>query len=129
MLAGTSHEVNFPREGGMVLVFHSTKLARNENELRIHVFAGCAMRLQPDLLFDRRRIYRRGSAVRAGGDLRAKRPYAFNSAQQLLDYCRDMALSVFDLVLSTELALHDRAVIDEYFADVWQTMAPVLIAA
>ncbi|BAE74603.1 L-serine dehydratase 1 [Sodalis glossinidius str. 'morsitans'] len=120
MLAGTPHEVDFPREGGMV--FHPMNLARHENGLRIHAFAG-------DRCVYSQTYYSIGGGfiveeAQFGQEVTCELsvPYSFNSAQQLLDHCRDTALSVSGLVLRNELALHDRAVIDQYFANVWQTM-------
>ncbi|MGL9724053.1 L-serine ammonia-lyase [Sodalis sp. (in: enterobacteria)] len=120
MLAGTPHEVDFAREGGMV--FHHTNLARHENGLRIHAFAGD------------RCVYSQTYYSIGGGFIveeaqfgqavvnEVRVPFSFTSAQQLLEHCRDTALSLSGLVLRNELALHERAEIDRYFAAVWQTM-------
>lgn len=120
MLAGTSHEVDFSREGGME--FYHANLARHENGLRIHAFA-CD-----------RCVYSQTYYSIGGGFIveeaqfgqavvnEVSVPFSFNSAQQLLEHCRDTALSISGLVLRNELALHEDVEIDRYFAAVWQTM-------
>ncbi|MEA9389500.1 L-serine ammonia-lyase [Acerihabitans sp. TG2] len=120
MLAGGPHEVDFPREGGMV--FHSDYLSLHENAMRIHAFAAD------------QRLYSQTYYSVGGGFIvdeahfgqpvinRVNVPHPFASAQQLLDHCKETGLSLSGLVLLNELALHGRDEIDSYFADIWQTM-------
>ncbi|WP_410015289.1 L-serine ammonia-lyase [Sodalis sp. C49] len=120
MLAGGPHEVDFPREGGMV--FHASYLSLHENAMRIHAFAGEQV------------IYSQTYYSVGGGFIvdeahfgqpvidQIAVPHPFASAQQLLDQCKQTGLSLSGLVMLNELALHSRADIDSYFADIWQTM-------
>ncbi|WP_413738705.1 L-serine ammonia-lyase [Sodalis sp. RH21] len=120
MLAGGPHEVDFPREGGMI--FHSDYLSLHENAMRIHAFAG------------EKRLYSQTYYSVGGGFIvdeehfgqpvieKIAVPHSFASAQQLLDHCKETGLSLSGLVLLNELALHGREEIDAYFAGIWQTM-------
>lgn len=120
MLADGAHEVDFPREGGMI--FQPDTLSLHENGLRIHAFAGDE------------RIYSQTYYSIGGGfiveesrfglaaDDAISVPYPFNSALQLLAQCHQTGLSLSGLLLRNELALHDRPTIDSYFAAIWQTM-------
>ncbi|MCL0341300.1 L-serine ammonia-lyase, iron-sulfur-dependent, subunit alpha, partial [Escherichia coli] len=49
-------------------------------------------------------------------------PYRFNSAQEMLAYCKETGLSLSGMVMQNELALHSKKEIEDYFANVWQTM-------
>jgi L-serine deaminase len=40
----------------------------------------------------------------------------------MLDYCKETGLSLSGMVMQNELALHSKKEIEEYFANVWQTM-------
>ena len=120
LLAGGPNEVDFPSEGGMV--FHSDYLSLHENAMRIHAFAGDE------------RIYSQTYFSVGGGFIveesqfgqpvidRIDVPYAFDSAQQLLEHCKHTGLSLSGLVMRNESALHDKEEINRYFADIWQTM-------
>lgn len=120
MLAGTPHEVDFAREGG--IIFHQTNLARHENGLRIHAFAN-------DRCLYTQTYYSIGGGfiveeAKFGQAIvnEVSVPFSFNSAKQLLEYCHNTALSISNLVLRNELALHERPEIDRYFSAIWRTM-------
>ncbi|RLM23903.1 L-serine ammonia-lyase [Brenneria alni] len=49
-------------------------------------------------------------------------PFPFFSAQKLLKHCQDNCLSLSAIVMKNEIALHGREAIEQYFAEVWQTM-------
>ena len=49
-------------------------------------------------------------------------PYPFKSAQEMLAYCKETGLSLSGMVMQNELALHSKKEIEDYFANVWQTM-------
>lgn len=120
LLLGGVREVDFPREGGMV--FHGDYLSLHENAMRIHAFAGEQV------------IYSQTYYSIGGGFIvdeahfgqpvinQITVPHPFDSAQALLDQCRQSGLSLSGLVMQNELALHSRADIDVYFADIWRTM-------
>ncbi len=119
-LAQGRHEVDFPQDNGMR--FHSENLALHENGLRIHAFDG------------EREIYARTWYSIGGGFIvdeenfgksvldEVEVPWPYHSAKELLAHCKESGYSLSGLVLQNELALHSRQEIDDYFADVWQTM-------
>ncbi|MEN8471014.1 L-serine ammonia-lyase, iron-sulfur-dependent, subunit alpha, partial [Enterobacter cloacae subsp. cloacae] len=49
-------------------------------------------------------------------------PYPFKSATEMLGYCKETGLSLSGMVMQNELALHSKKEIEDYFANVWQTM-------
>ncbi len=113
LLAGGPHEVDFPREGGMI--FHGEALPRHENAMRILAFAGDEC------------LYSQTYYSVGGGFIVDEAhfgqpvidvisvPHPFNSAQQLLDQCKATGLSLSGLVMRNELALHVREDIDPLF--------------
>ncbi|PVZ82788.1 L-serine ammonia-lyase [Serratia sp. S1B] len=120
MLANGMHEVDFPRDGGMV--FRSDNLPLHENGLQFHAFAGD----QP--------IYSKTYYSIGGGFIvdeehfgktetqEVSVPYPFHSASEMLAHCHDSGLSLSGMVLQNELALHSKQDIDTYFKTIWQTM-------
>lgn len=120
LLANGRHEVDFPREGGMV--FRSEVLPLHENAMTITAW-------ENDFCLLQKTYYSVG-----GGFILSEEefgqspldtvqvPYAWNTARELLEHCHQTGQSVSGLMLKNELALHSRAEIDDYFAHVWQTM-------
>ncbi|CAI2037913.1 MULTISPECIES: L-serine ammonia-lyase [Serratia] len=120
MLANGLHEVDFPRDGGMV--FRSDNLPLHENGMQIHAFAGD------------KEVYSKTYYSIGGGfivdeenfgkdaEQELQMPYPFNSAREMLDHCRETGLSLSGMVMQNELALHSKQEIDTYFGNVWQTM-------
>lgn len=120
LLADGRHEVDFPREGGMV--FRSEVLPLHENAMTITAW-------ENDFCLLQKTYYSVG-----GGFILSEEefgqspldtvqvPYAWNTARELLDHCHQTGQSVSGLMLKNELALHSRNEIDDYFAHVWQTM-------
>ncbi|QDY42129.1 L-serine ammonia-lyase [Candidatus Pantoea soli] len=120
LLANGAHEVDFPREGGMV--FRSENLSLHENGMTLYAFAG-------DLLIESKTYYSIGGGfivdeAHFGQPVldEVTVPYAFHSARELLSHCRDTGLSLSGVVMKNELALHSREEITAYFTHVWQTM-------
>ncbi|MEC5318892.1 L-serine ammonia-lyase [Brenneria populi subsp. brevivirga] len=120
LLAGGRHEVDFPREGGMV--FRSEYLPRHENGMTITAFSGPRVAL-------RKTYYSIGGGFivdeeNFGASVlnEVSVPYSFNSAQEMLAHCKQSGLSLSGLLLRNELALHSRQDIETYFAHIWQTM-------
>ncbi len=120
LLAKGAHEVDFPREGGMV--FRSENLSLHENGMTVLAFAG-------DLLILSKTYYSIGGGFIVDEEHFGQSvldevsvPYAFNSAKELLSHCRETGLSLSGLVMKNELALHTRDEINDYFGNVWQTM-------
>ncbi|MDH1086096.1 L-serine ammonia-lyase [Pantoea brenneri] len=120
LLAKGAHEVDFPREGGMV--FRSENLSLHENGLRLLAFAG-------DLLILSKTYYSVGGGFIVDEEHFGQSaldevsvPWPFHSAKDLLTHCRETGLSLSGLVMKNELALHSRDEIHAYFANIWQTM-------
>jgi len=120
LLAKGAHEVDFPREGGMV--FRSENLSLQENGLRLLAFAG-------DLLILSKTYYSVGGGFIVDEEHFGQSaldevsvPWPFHSAKDLLAHCRETGLSLSGLVMKNELALHSRDEIHAYFANIWQTM-------
>jgi L-serine dehydratase len=120
LLAKGAHEVDFPREGGMV--FRSENLSLHENGLRLLAFAG-------DLLILSKTYYSVGGGFIVDEEHFGQSaldevsvPWPFHSAKDLLAHCRETGLSLSGLVMKNELALHSRDEIHAYFATIWQTM-------
>ncbi|MBK0000172.1 L-serine ammonia-lyase [Erwinia sp. S43] len=120
LLANGAHEVDFPREGGMV--FRSDNLSLHENGMSIHAYAG-------DLKIYSKTYYSVGGGFIVDEESFGKTalnevsvPYPFNSAKEMLNHCQQTGLSLSGMVLKNELAIHSRADIERYFSDVWQTM-------
>ncbi|MGK3142018.1 L-serine ammonia-lyase [Pantoea sp. C2G6] len=120
LLANGAHEVDFPREGGMV--FRSENLSLHENGLRLLAFAG-------DLLILSKTYYSVGGGFIVDEEHFGQSaldevsvPWPFHSAKELLAHCRETGLSLSGLVMKNELALHSRDQIHAYFTTIWQTM-------
>lgn len=120
LLAKGAHEVDFPREGGMV--FRSENLSLHENGLRLLAFAG-------DLLILSKTYYSTGGGFIVDEEHFGQSaldevsvPWPFHSARDLLAHCRETGLSLSGLVMKNELALHSRDEIYAYFTNIWQTM-------
>ncbi|PRD13931.1 L-serine ammonia-lyase [Pantoea coffeiphila] len=120
LLANGAHEVDFPREGGMV--FRSDNLSLHENGMSIHAYAG-------DLKIYSKTYYSVGGGFIVDEESFGKTalnevsvPYPFNSAKEMLNHCQQTGLSLSGMVLKNELAIHSRSDIERYFSDVWQTM-------
>ncbi len=120
LLANGQHEVDFPREGGMV--FRSDNLALHENGMRVNAF-------NDDLLIYSKTYYSIGGGFIVDEESFGQStlsevsvPYPFHSAKEMLAHCHDTGLSLSGMVMKNELALHTRQDIESYFGAVWQTM-------
>ncbi|PVY86711.1 L-serine ammonia-lyase [Pantoea ananatis] len=120
LVAKGAHEVDFPREGGMV--FRSENLSLHENGLRLLAFSG-------DLLVLSKTYYSVGGGFIVDEEHFGQSaldevsvPWPFHSAKELLSHCRETGLSLSGLVMKNELVLHSRDDINAYFATIWQTM-------
>lgn len=119
-IANGRHEVDFPREGGMV--FRSDNLSLHENGMRIHAFAG-------DTLVYSKTYYSIGGGFIVDEEHFGQStlhnvsvPYPFNSAKEMLIHCHQQGLSLSGMVMKNELALHNRTEIENYFNEIWQKM-------
>ncbi len=120
LLANGQHEVDFPADDGMR--FRSDNLPLHENGMTIHAWAY------------EKEIYCKTYYSIGGGFIvdeehfgkenanELQVPYPFKSAQEMLAYCKETGLSLSGMVMQNELALHSKKEIEDYFANVWQTM-------
>ncbi|MCU5775801.1 L-serine ammonia-lyase [Erwiniaceae bacterium BAC15a-03b] len=120
LLASGQHEVDFPREGGMV--FRSDNLSLHENGMRIHAFAG-------DLPIYSKTYYSIGGGFIVDEEhfgqstlAEVSVPYPFNSAKEMLAHCHQTGLSLSGMIMKNERALHSYQEIESYFGDIWQAM-------
>lgn len=120
MLANGLHEVDFPREGGMV--FRSDNLPLHENGMQVHAYAGDEKVLSKTyysigggFIVDEEHFGK--AAVNA-----VSVPYPFNSAEEILANCEQTGMSVSGMVMQNELAMHSKEEIESYFTAIWQTM-------
>ncbi|MGB3255859.1 L-serine ammonia-lyase [Buttiauxella gaviniae] len=119
-LAQGRHEVDFPKDSGMC--FRNDNLSLHENGMTIHAFSG------------EQEIYTKTYYSIGGGFIVDEEhfgkeavdeivvPYSFNSAEEMLKHCKETGMSLSGVIMQNELALHSRKEIEEYFANVWQTM-------
>ncbi|ATA21865.1 L-serine dehydratase [Gibbsiella quercinecans] len=120
ILANGRHEVDFPRDSGMV--FRSDNLPLHENGMQIHAFAG------------EQQVYSKTYYSIGGGFIvdeenfgktalsKVSVPYPFHSAREMLEHCRQTGLSLSGMVMKNELSLRNRQEIETYFDNIWQTM-------
>ncbi|PKH26902.1 L-serine ammonia-lyase [Enterobacterales bacterium CwR94] len=120
LMLANQHEVDFPREGGMI--FRSDNLSLHENGMSIHAFNG-------DKTLYSKTYYSIGGGFIVDEESfgastldEVDVPYPFHSAKEMLAHCHDTGLSLSGMVMKNELALHSRQDIEKYFGDVWQTM-------
>ncbi|ULR29267.1 L-serine ammonia-lyase [Dickeya fangzhongdai] len=118
-LAGT-HDVAFPREGGMI--FRGENLPLHENGMTLTAFAA-------DLPLFRQTYYSIGGGFIVDeahfGQSQESTftvPHPYRSAREILEQCKQSGLSISGMMMRNELALHSRQEIEDYFAAVWQTM-------
>lgn len=119
-IANGAHEVDFPREGGMV--FRSENLSLHENGMRLSAWSGEQLVLS-------KTYYSIGGGFIVDEEHFGQStldevsvPWPFHSAKTLLAHCHETGLSLSGLVMKNELALHSRQEIEDYFGHVWQTM-------
>ncbi|MEW7314724.1 L-serine ammonia-lyase [Buttiauxella gaviniae] len=119
-LAQGRHEVDFPKDSGMR--FQNDNLPLHENGMTIHAYNGS------EEIFSKT-YYSIGGGFIVDEEHFGKEatnevvvPYSFNSAEQMLQHCRETGMSLSGVIMQNELALHSRKEIEDYFANVWQTM-------
>lgn len=119
-LANTSHYVDFPRQGG--INFHYNNLPLHENGMTItafnnnnKIFTKTYYSIGGGFIVDEENFDQQTSTNKAV-------PNSYNSAAELLLHCKTTGLSVSNLVMKNELALHTKEEIDHYFANIWHTM-------
>jgi L-serine dehydratase len=120
LLANGRREVDFPQDDGMR--FRSDNLSLHENGMTLHAFAG------ESVIYSKTYYSIGGGFIvdeeHFGQDMSGDVvvPYPFKSAKEMLGFCKETGLSLSGMVMQNELALHSKKEIEDYFADVWQTM-------
>lgn len=119
-LAQGRHEVDFPKDSGMC--FRNDNLSLHENGMTIHAFTG-------DQEIYTKTYYSIGGGFIVDEENFGKDavdeivvPYSFNSAEEMLNHCKETGMSLSGVIMQNELALHSRKEIEDYFANIWQTM-------
>ena len=119
-LAQGRHEVDFPKDSGMS--FRNDNLSLHENGMTIHAFSG-------DQEIYTKTYYSIGGGFIVDEENFGKDavdeivvPYSFNSAEEMLNHCKETGMSLSGVIMQNELALHSRKEIEDYFANIWQTM-------
>ncbi|MBJ7221488.1 MULTISPECIES: L-serine ammonia-lyase [unclassified Brenneria] len=114
------YEVSFPLETS--LCFQAENLPLHENGMTIRayhhqelVYSKTYYSIGGGFVVDQENF---GKTILAAENV----PYPFFSAQKLLKHCRDNCLSLSAIVMKNEIAMHGREAIEQYFANVWQTM-------
>ena len=114
------HTVEFPKDGGMN--FHKTNLELHENGMQIHawidgevVYSKTYYSIGGGFIVDEEHF---GKEVESS----IKVPYAFNSAEELVNLCKEHGLSISALVMKNEHAILAEDEVRTYFAKIWKTM-------
>ncbi|WP_119561743.1 L-serine ammonia-lyase, partial [Vibrio cholerae] len=114
------HTVSFPREGGMN--FHRTNLPLHENGMQIHawindekIFSKTYYSIGGGFIVDEEHFGKENESL-------IQVPYAFRSAEELLNQCKESGLSISTLVMANEKAMHSDEEVRTYFANIWRTM-------
>ncbi|WP_087017447.1 L-serine ammonia-lyase [Thaumasiovibrio subtropicus] len=120
VVGDNEHTVAFPREGGMN--FHSHNLELHENGMQIHAWIGDE------------KVYSKTYYSIGGGfivdeehfgveeEVTTQVPYEFSSAAELVELCKDNAISISSLVMANERMFRNQDEIKAQYAKIWQTM-------
>nr|WP_086940570.1 L-serine ammonia-lyase [Thaumasiovibrio occultus] len=120
VIGDNEHTVDFPREGGMN--FHTTNLPLHENGMQIHAWVGDE------------KVYSKTYYSIGGGFIvdeehfgqddasAVKVPYEYTSADELVNHCKENAISISSLVMANERMLRDQDTIKAQYAKIWETM-------
>ncbi len=115
-----NHTVAFPREDGMV--FHKSFLSLHENGMSIHAW------IEDEVAYSKTYYSIGGGFIVDEEHFGHKQqanvtvPYPFNTAEEMVNQCKESGLSISTLVMENEKALHADIEVKEYFANIWQTM-------
>ncbi|MEJ2762465.1 L-serine ammonia-lyase [Photobacterium sp. MCCC 1A19761] len=119
-LDNDSHTVAFPRDGGMN--FHTTNLPLHENGMTIHAWCG------DDEVYTKT-YYSIGGGFIVDEENFGKEaestvqvPYAFTTAEELVNQCKESGLSISSLTMANQRAMNTEQEIRDYFAGIWRTM-------
>lgn len=114
------YEIDFPLT--QCMRFHNEFLLLHENGMTLTAYQG------PAVLLQKTYYSVGGGKIVAEQDFgqvepaKIRLPYPFSSAEKLLQYCHEHALSISTIVLKNELSYHCYADIEAYFLRVGKTM-------
>ncbi|MFA0085181.1 L-serine ammonia-lyase [Vibrio sp. 10N.261.51.F12] len=114
------HTVSFPRDSGMN--FHSSNLSLHENGMQIHAW------IDEDVAYSKTYYSIGGGFIvdeeNFGKEVTSaiKAPYEFNTAEELVNQCKEHGLSISTLVMENEHAAYSDDDVRTYFANIWKTM-------
>ncbi|MFA0439834.1 L-serine ammonia-lyase [Vibrio sp. 10N.286.49.C2] len=114
------HTVSFPRDSGMN--FHSSNLSLHENGMQIHAW------IDEDVAYSKTYYSIGGGFIvdeeNFGKEVTSaiKAPYEFNTAEELVNQCKEHGLSISTLVMANEHAAYSDDDVRTYFANIWKTM-------
>lgn len=120
LLLNGKHEVDFPKDSGMV--FHSEFLPLHENGMTLHAWAG------EELLFERTYYSIGGGFIVDEAHFHdqpkeeVRVPYPYRTAAELVAHCRESGLSISGLALENEKARRPMKEILAHFAHVHEVM-------
>ena len=114
------YEIDFPLT--QCMRFHNEFLPLHENGMTLTAYQG------PNIVLQKTYYSVGGGKIVAEQDFgqvepaKILLPYPFSSAEKLLQYCQEHALSISTIVLKNELSYHCYADIEAYFLRVGKTM-------
>lgn len=114
------YEIDFPLT--QCMRFHNEFLPLHENGMTLTAYQG------PNIVLQKTYYSVGGGKIVAEQDFgrvesaKTLLPYPFSSAEKLLQYCQEHALSISTIVLKNELSYHCYADIEAYFLRVGKTM-------
>lgn len=114
------HTVEFPKDGGMN--FHASNLSLHENGMQIHAW------IDGEVAYSKTYYSIGGGFIvdeeHFGKEVESpiKVPYSFNSAEELVNLCKEHGLSISALVMKNEHTILAEDEVRTYFAKIWKTM-------
>ncbi|MGL4860014.1 MAG: L-serine ammonia-lyase [Enterobacteriaceae bacterium] len=119
-LANGQQEVDFPPES---LRFHNDNLPLHENGLVLTAYDANGQSVLSKTYYSIGGgfIVEQEQFGQSKEDT-APVAYPFRSAAELLDLCHNSGLSISALVMQNELTWHSKKEVEQYFAEIWQTM-------
>ncbi|WP_392566824.1 L-serine ammonia-lyase [Utexia brackfieldae] len=114
------YEVDFPLSTSMN--FHSKFLPLHENGMTLSAYNGDALVLQKTYysVGGGKIVKEEDFGVQSNETVQV--PFPFSSAEKLLAYCSENALSISSIVMKNELTMHSYEEIEAYFTRVGNTM-------
>ncbi|MDO4626856.1 MAG: L-serine ammonia-lyase [Pasteurellaceae bacterium] len=115
-------KVVIPFDYDINMTFHQTFLPKHENGMVITAY------------HDEQVLYRQTYYSIGGGFIvddahfgveqpqQVQVPYPYNSAEDILQQCKENGLPISSMIFANEIALHGKQATEQHLADVWRTM-------